>query len=382
MKKYKTIIIGCGASGIMCAINAKGDNIAVIDVATKPGKKILVTGNGRCNLTNVNLDSSYYNQNIDKYLKRFNVNETLKFFSGIGLEYFNDEEGRVYPISNSAKSVVDVLVNKLEGKVDLYCEHRVEDVNYENGLFKIKTDKVDFMCENLVVSTGGYSLIDSIKSLNINYLTNSPSLVSLKCDNVKKELNGIKVSNVLVSATNGKESVKEMGEVLFKENGLSGIVIFNLSTIFARNNEFKGNIVIDLMPKITDKELMNKLTKRMELNIKMSKFFVGMFQNSLADEILRRAKIDTNINSDKLQVKQIEDLVKVIKNMSFNVVGCFDNNQVFSGGVDLNDLDDNLMSKKVPNLYFCGEVCDVDGVCGGYNLQWAWTSGKIVGDSL
>jgi predicted flavoprotein YhiN len=78
----------------------------------------------------------------------------------------------------------------------------------------------------------------------------------------------------------------------------------------------------------------------------------------------------------------IEDLVKVIKNMTFNVVGCFDNNQVFSGGVDLNDLDDNLMSKKVPNLYFCGEVCDVDGVCGGYNLQWAWTSGKIVGDSL
>ena len=382
MKKYKTIIIGCGASGIMCAINANGDNIAVIDMATKPGKKILVTGNGRCNLTNVNLDSTHYNKNIDKYLKRFNVDDTLKFFNNLGLEYYHDEEGRVYPISNSAKSVVDVLVNKLEGKVDLFCEHVVEDVNRDNNLFKIKTNKEDFECEKLVISSGGYSLNNIIKSLNIDYLSNCPSLVSLRCDNVRKELTGIKVSNVLVSATNGKEFVKEMGEVLFKENGLSGIVIFNLSTLFARNKEFKGNVIIDLLPRITEKELINKLTKRMNLNVKMSRFFVGMFQNALADEILRMSKIDTNINSDKLQVKQIEDLVKVIKNMTFNVVGCFDNNQVYSGGVDLNCLDDNLMSKIIPNLYFCGEVCDVDGVCGGYNLQWAWTSGKIVGESL
>jgi len=382
MKKYEVIIIGCGASGSMCALTTKSKSVAVVDMATKPAKKILVTGNGRCNLTNINLNSSFYNQNIDKYLKRFNVKDTLNFFNELGLEYCNDEEGRVYPISNSAKSVVDVLVNQLEHKVDIYCENCVENIKINKGLFEIKTNKNEFVCEKLVISSGGYSLIDVLKSLDINYVTNNPSLVSLKCDNLKRELNGIKVSNVSVTATNGRETKSEIGEVLFKENGLSGIVIFNLSTLFARNKEFKGNIVIDLLHKISDKELINKLFTRMNLHVKMSKFFVGMFQNALADEILRRAKIDTNLNSNKLQKNQIEDLAKVIKNLSFNVVGCFDNNQVFSGGVDLNVLDDNLMSKKVPNLYFCGEVCDVDGVCGGYNLQWAWTSGKIVGDSL
>ena len=209
-----------------------------------------------------------------------------------------------------------------------------------------------------------------------------PSLTALKCNDVK-DLNGVKVSNVKVTVTNKSgDSNSEVGEVLFKDRGLSGIVVFNLSTIFARSGEYKGSVEIDLMPNLSIDDLCKKLAKRKLLNCNLDKFFVGMFVNSLANEIFRQCKMNTNIKSNKLTDEQILILAKTIKNLKYNVVDAYDNNQVFSGGVKLDDLSDSLEHKQIPNLYFTGEICDIDGVCGGYNLQWAFTSGKIVGDSL
>ncbi|MBR4004145.1 MAG: aminoacetone oxidase family FAD-binding enzyme [Clostridia bacterium] len=382
MKHYKVIIIGAGASGVMCALQTKQKDIAIIDKNTKPLKKVLVTGNGRCNLTNLNLTSKNYNQNIDKFLLKFNEKNTLKFFEEIGLETFADEENRVYPISNSSKSVTDVLMQKLNNKADLILGQSVEDVEKTQDGFVVKTDIESFSCEKLVVSTGGNSVENIFKNLNIKYKNFYPSLVALKSKDVK-DLNGVKVSNVLVSATNNKgETKKEKGEVLFKDGGLSGIVIFNLSSIFARNCNFKGLIQIDLLPDLSRNQLVEKLEKRKSLNVNLDKFFVGMFQNSIANEIFKQTKINTNINSQKLNSEQISLLVNTIKNLKFEVYDYFDNNQIHSGGVSLSSLDENLMSKQINNLYFTGEVCDVDGDCGGFNLQWAWTSGFIVGDNL
>ena len=382
MKHYKVIIIGAGASGVMCALQTKQKDIAIIDKNTKPLKKVLVTGNGRCNLTNLNLTSKNYNQNIDKFLLKFNEKNTLKFFEEIGLETFADEENRVYPISNSSKSVTDVLMQKLNNKADLILGQSVEDVEKTQNGFVVKTDIESFSCEKLVVSTGGNNVENILKNLNIKYKNFYPSLVALKSKDVK-DLNGVKVSNVLVSATNNKgETKKEKGEVLFKDGGLSGIVIFNLSSIFARNCNFKGLIKIDLLPDLSRNQLVEKLEKRKSLNVNLDKFFVGMFQNSIANEIFKQTKINTNINSQKLNNEQISLLVNTIKNLKFEVYDCFDNNQIHSGGVSLSSLDENLMSKQINNLYFTGEVCDVDGDCGGFNLQWAWTSGFIVGDNL
>ena len=137
-----------------------------------------------------------------------------------------------------------------------------------------------------------------------------------------------------------------------------------------------------MFPNISVEKLAEKIEKRKSLNVNLDKIFVGMFVNSLANEIFRQCKMNTNIKSNKLTDEQILILAKTIKNLKYNVVDAYDNNQVFSGGVKLADLDDNLMYKQMPGLYFTGEICDIDGVCGGYNLQWAWTSGKIVGDSL
>ena len=387
MKKFDVVILGCGASGTMCALSMKNKNVAVIDMATKPAKKLLVTGNGRCNLTNTNFlckekNVAIYNQNLQKFFERFDQKQTLQFFENLGLECFADEEGRVYPISNTAKSVVDVLTRKLEKNAQLFMGEIVQNIEKKEDFFFIKTDKDTYSCEKLVVATGGNTMVNTLKNLGVEVSEFTPSLVALKSKDIK-DLNGIKISNVKVTATNNNgQSATEVGEVLFKDGGISGIVIFNLSTLFSRIKDFKGKIEIDLLPNMTHKQLSDKLSARKNLNVNMDKFFVGMFQNALANEIFRQAKFNTNINSNKLTSTQIEVLTKTIKSLQFSVYDCFDNNQVFSGGVKLQNLTENLMSKKINNLYFTGEICDVDGVCGGYNLQWAWTSGHIVGESL
>lgn len=381
MKNFKVIILGCGASGIMCALSTKEKNVAVIDVVTKPAKKLLVTGNGRCNLTNENINSSFYNTNLDGFFDCFSNKDTLDFFEKLGLVCFADEEGRVYPLSNSAKSVVDVLSGKLQQKASVFLGQKIEKIEVGSKNFVIKTDKDEFFAEKLVVATGGNS-IEVLEQLGVKFSKFVPSLVALKCDGTR-DLCGAKLSNVLVTATNfAGEKKSEIGEVLFKENGLSGIVIFNLSTLFSRRDDFRGKIEIDLLPNLSKNEVCKMLENRKSLAVSVDKFFVGMFQNSVANEIFKQTGINTNKSCQDLSFREIETLAKSIKCLNFVVSGALDNNQVFSGGVRLQDLDQNLMSKKVMNLYFCGEVVDVDGVCGGFNLQWAWTSGHIVGDVI
>lgn len=384
MKYSDVIIIGGGASGSFCTLFAsKNQKITIIDNQNKIAKKILVTGNGRCNLTNKNISYENYNQNIQPYLNKFNANQTLDFFKSIGLETYFDEQGRVYPLSNSAKSVQEVLQNQIEKRnIDVKLETEVTNITKNEDNFILETTKGIFSCKKLVVATGGNSMLKTLKNLNINYKTFSPSLVSLKTK-ISKNLANVKLSNVKVTATNTfGQSKSDFGEVLFKESGLSGICIFNLSTIYSRVKNFKGLISIDLLPNLSYEEVYNLLFQRRQLKININRFFDGLFVREIAYEILNRIKIDENRSSMALSSNELHYFTKQIKNLQFDVVDCYQNNQVFSGGVNLEDLTLNLESKKNKNLFFCGEICDVDGICGGYNLQWAWTSGKIVGEAL
>ena len=384
MNYSDVIIIGGGASGSFCALFAsKNQKITIIDNQNKIAKKILVTGNGRCNLTNKNISYENYNQNIQPYLNKFNANQTLDFFKSIGLETYFDEQGRVYPLSNSAKSVQEVLQNQIEKRnIDVKLETEVTNITKNEDNFILETTKGIFSCKKLVVATGGNSMLKTLKNLNINYKTFSPSLVSLKTK-ISKNLANVKLSNVKVTATNTfGQSKSDFGEVLFKESGLSGICIFNLSTIYSRVKNFKGLISIDLLPNLSYEEVYNLLFQRRQLKININRFFDGLFVREIGYEILNRIKIDENRSSMALSSNELHYFTKQIKNLQFDVVDCYQNNQVFSGGVNLEDLTLNLKSKKNKNLFFCGEICDVDGICGGYNLQWAWTSGKIVGEAL
>jgi len=387
MKKFETIILGGGASGAMCAMVCNGKDIALIDNNTKLAKKLLVTGNGKCNLTNVNLDNhnclDFYNQNIKKYLNKFTAKETMDYFRNLGLETYCDEQGRVYPISNSAKSVQDVINRQIKNNnINVFLENTVLNIKKEDQTFFVQTDKETFSCHNLVFCLGG-NKTDFLLPLEVTVNKNVPSLCALKTRQTKY-LNGQRLENVLVKAINHKTGVikSEMGEILFKEEGLSGIVIFNLSSCFSRSKDFNGELQIDLLPLINEDDLYEMLFERRKLNMPVSEFFVGMFINPIAYEIFEKCNTNENKTSDNLTKEEIKQFVKVIKCLTFEVKGHYNNNQVFSGGVCLCDLDENLMSKNVPNLYICGEACDVDGVCGGYNLQWAWTSGYIVGRNL
>ena len=377
---FDAIIVGGGASGMMCACAAKGKKIAIVDSATKPAKKIMVTGNGRCNLTNLEISSDAYNQNIDRFLKKFGKEETSKFFDGLGLVTYADDEGRVYPLSNSAKSVVDVLEYGAKG-TSFFLGEKIEKIEKANGQFCVVANGKTLRAKKLIIATGGNSA-DVLDMLGVTYKKFVPSLVSLESKGTR-DLNGVRVSNVLVTAKNSfGETKSERGEILFRENGLSGIVVFNLSTLFSRRDNFVGSVSIDLLPDMDKKSVENLIKKRTILETSLDKIFVGMFSNAVANEIFKQTKINTNTPCVTLRDADISLLANAIKGLQFEVCGHLDNNQVHSGGVPLDDLDENLMHEKVSGLYFVGEVCDVDGVCGGYNLQWAWTSGHIVGERI
>ncbi len=377
---FDVIILGAGASGMMCASTIKGKKVAVVDQAKNAAKKIMVTGNGRCNLGNNSISSKFYNRNIDSFLKQFSEIETAKFFSDLGLVTYVDDEGRIYPISNSAKSVMDILEYGAR-KASFFLGERIKNIKREGTSFVVNLETKIITSPKIVVATGGGS-DEILKMLKVPYKEFVPSLVSLKSKQTR-DLNGTRVSNVLVKATNAFGKTRsEKGEVLFRENGLSGIVIFNLSTLYARSGRFEGKVEIDLLPDLSEQTLKDILRKRKSLEARLDKFFVGMFANSVANEIFKQSKLNTNAPCATLKENEILILANTIKNMQFNVCGALDNNQVFSGGVPLEDLDENLMHKNLQGVYFVGEICDVDGVCGGYNLQWAWTSGHIVGEEI
>ena len=384
MENFDVIVVGAGASGCISSIFAKEkyENVLIIDKQNKLAKKILVTGNGRCNLSNINVNSKCYNQNIDKYLNEFNVKDTLAFFNKIGLEYYSDDEGRIYPISNSAKSVVDVLTNKIEQlgiKYNLNTE--VKNISKTKNKYIIETTEKVFSANKVIVATGGNSLTNIILNLGIKIKNFTPSLVSLKI-NSSKNLANVRLSNVSVKLiTDNQNTYQENGEILFRENGISGICIFNLSAYLSRYQNFNGELVIDLLPFKSKNEIIDLLSERRQLNIPINKFFDGMFVKQIGYEILNRAKINEERLSNKLSDNEIKELSTIIKNLNFKVKGFLDNNQVYSGGISLSDLTLNLESKH-KGLFFCGEICDVDGLCGGYNLQWAWTSGAIVGKNI
>jgi len=387
MNKYDIAILGAGASGCMSAAMCtyNGQKVILIDKVNQAGKKLLATGNGRCNITNLNLKTKHaYNQELKEYFDRFNDANAILFFRKIGLELSDDGQQRVYPRSNLAKSVIDAFNNLFAKNRNLTLQLDTEIISVEknNNLFKIFTNKGEFISKKLVVALGGNKGMEILNHFNIPYQKFIPSLCALKTEKTKL-LENTKISNVVIKATTKSgRTYKEKGEILFKDSGISGICIFNLSAMFAREGAFDGKLSIDLMPDYDDKFLTILLKERKSIDLPVSKFFEGLFANSIGWHLLNILKLDEKKSCLELTDNEISRMVELIKNLTFTVKGYYDNNQVYTGGVHLSCLDENLQSKQIPNLYFCGEICDVDGICGGFNLQWAWTSGYITAEGL
>jgi predicted Rossmann fold flavoprotein len=279
---------------------------------------------------------------------------------------------------------LDVLTNALKQyKCNIVTNCMVKNITKQNESFKVETSQGVFNAKQVVVATGGNTMASVLNSLKISFKKFMPSLCGLKTLENTKLIAGIR-QNVLVTLNTQNFSCTDKGEVIFREDGVSGICIFNLSSKLNWFGQNKASLQLNLMPEKTIDEIVEMLKVRQTRlsSLNAINFFDGLFINNMGQELLNRCKINLQTPIAKLTEKNLIALAKTINALKFNVSEMLSNNQVHHGGVQLSELTDGLESKKVKGLFFCGEVVNVDGLCGGFNLQWAWSSGQAVGESL
>lgn len=418
--KHTLLIIGGGAAGLIAAITAKdfGIDVAIIEANDRIGKKLLTTGNGRCNITNESIDSlfdsnlnhhisnncckaRYHSNNEDFYkniLESFPVKNTVDFFFSLGLPLTTLEDGKMYPLSLQASSVLDIFKMSLEDRaIPLYMKHKVINVVPSKKGFKVlcRTEEGEDIhtCEKLMLCAGSKSAPNTgsdgsgyniAKALGHKVIPTVPALVQLKLDYKNlKALAGIKFDGEVSISVNGIMKRSEFGEILFTDYGISGPPILQLSRIasYGVYNKQAVSIKVDMLPNIKAEEMEVFLENHWAMfsHRSISDAFIGIINKKSIPILLKEACID-NIHKPcyELQWKEKKMLYKLLKSWEFKVTdtNSFSNSQVTAGGIDTLEVNEvTLESKLVPNLYFAGEILDVDGDCGGYNLQWAWSSG-------
>ena len=395
----KVVIIGGGFSGVISAIYAsKNNGVTILERNDDILKKLLMTGNGRCNYFNENQNIDNYHSNTLELIKDIinenNINELLKFYKEIGIVP-KIKNGYYYPFSNQALSVKNALVNKLkEANVNIITNYYVEKVIKDGDKFIINDD---IACDKLIISTGSKAYpktgsdgngYDILKSFNLNISDINPALVPLVSDNkYLKELSGIRC-DAKVSFYLDNEFIKsDIGELQLTDYGLSGICIFNLSYLFYKYNG-KKTIKVNFIPFIkTKEELINYLYERnkmMNNNKKVSELLNGIINTKLISAIIKNSNIK-DIMYKSLDGEEKNRLCESLNSFEFNIISTksFDKSQVVNGGLYLDEIDINTMQvKKVKNLYVIGELLDIDGICGGYNLTHSFISGYLAGKSI
>lgn len=384
----KVVIIGGGASGMMAAIQAArtGAAVTLLEHNEKPGKKILATGNGRCNLTNLVQEPSRYRSSQPdfpwKIITQYPLEDTLAFFSELGI-YTKDRNGWVYPYSDQAAGVAQVLeLEARHQKVKIKTTEEVTDIFREDGQYLVKTATWQYPCDSVIISCGssasnvegssttGYELAEKLGHTVVKPL---PSLCGIRGkDNYYAKWAGSRMDGCITLEIEGETVGEEQGEILFTEYGISGIGVFQLSRYAVRGTD-EGKIAtyhLDLMPQLTKEELVKLLLDRQQ---------AGSYKNpqELLIGLLPRKMIDVLVK----KTYEPEKIAERLKDWQVPVKGAYalQQAQICSGGVDPRELTEQLESRLHPGIYFTGEVIDVDGPCGGYNLQWAWSSGAVAG---
>lgn len=403
------IIIGGGPAGILCAAAIKENakemvNVTIVERLEKIGKKILATGNGKCNFTNKNLSPRRYNNPkfVTPTLSKYGYKEIVEYLESIGLLSKEISEGRMYPYTESATTVLEVMrmhLNRLG--VNVKTNYEVNKVVEKNGRYLVynKNQRNYYLeCDYLVFACGGASapVLGSngsgyglLKPFKVKVTDIYPGLVGIKSDiTTLKVLNGLRFKcNVSVYEKKTKSCVWiEYGEVQFKGDGISGIVVMEASTFMARH---LGNYVInlDLMPEASLDDTVRMLNIRKELfeSSEVLNLLTGMLPKMLGQVILKKASIDMNSYIKNLTKANITKIAGLIKAFPLDVKGDygFERSQVTVGGVSVTEVDNETLEiRKMPNAYVCGEIIDVDGECGGYNMQWALASGYLVGKKI
>lgn len=400
---YDIIIIGGGASGMISAIYAHKTNpqlkICIVEKNNRIGKKILTTGNGRCNLTNINAEVSNYHGRNSRFvmsaLSKMNVYDTMDFFESIGVVAKIEADGKVYPYSLQASSVVDALRYELERcGLGVFCDTDCKEIRIRDGVFCLycangrvfNSKKVIFSTGSIAgikgEVSGSYSVIEGLGHKKTALL---PALVQLKAADKKcASMKGVKVTAKACAYVCGELIREEYGEVLFTDYGLSGPPVFALSRIISEgiSSGKTSEISLNLMPdKSTDEIYMHLLSRRRDVSLE--NYLLGMMNKFVGIRLIREITGEKlTQNATVLNDNLLYKLASIISDWRFEISGTnsFESAQVVAGGIDTNDFNPSTMeSRLVPGLYATGEVLDIDGDCGGYNLQWAWSSGMVAG---
>lgn len=405
--KKRVVVIGGGASGMMAAIAAaeEGAQVTIFEHNDRVGKKILSTGNGRCNFTNTYQEPECYrSDNPDfawKVISRFPMKKLVERFSMLGI-YPKEKNGCLYPFSEQASAILDVLRMEV-GRLDILIridEHvsKIEKKKREFQVYSAGKGKKEqiYSCDSVILATGskasqisgsdgsGYQLA---KTLGHRMIPVVPALVQLKCrENFYKSLSGVRVHGKVTIYISDKPIASDIGEIQLTAYGISGIPVFQVSRFAARGiyNKKAVKAVIDFMPDLTEHEFITFLEKRIQLHPEkeMEHFFTGLFNKKLALVFLKTAGIRVQENAGTLSDAKLRKLADTVKHFCTEIVetNSFEQAQVCAGGINVDDISpDNMESLLVKGLFFAGEILDVDGMCGGYNLQWAWSSGYLAG---
>ncbi len=401
------VIIGGGAAGLMAAIsaainkNSDSINITILEHNDRVGKKILQTGNGRCNFTNTFLTPACYHAAADSFAMKaidlFDERKTIDFFEhelGI-LSYIKD--GYVYPRSEQASAVLDALRIKCEHlNINIITNCRIKSICKKEH-FIIKTSIKDFNADKLIIATGsravpitgsdgsGYELL---RSLGVIINKPLPALCALYCDNKAffKAVSGVRVKAKLSIYSKEGLLASDKGELQLTDYGISGIPAFQVSRYASRALDANKKIyaIINFASDIADiyKLIKNRINKLGDIT--SAELGIGFINKKLWMALLKMANIKPDIKANKLGDADIKKLSDILETLKLNIISTagYDKAQVCTGGAKTSEIDYKTMSlKKDPDLYLAGEIIDIDGKCGGYNLQWAWTSGYIAGSS-
>lgn len=364
--KFKVVIIGGGPAGCMCAYFLQNDfDVTVIEKNT-PLKTILPTGGGRCNLCHAEFDFKELAKNYprgEKFLysvfSKFSTADTIDFFEKIGVETYTQENMRIFPKSNSAKDVREHFLQALK-KVRFIKENALR-INRQDEIFSVVTNMGAYKADFVVISSGGHASYDLIKSLGHKVIEPKPALVGL----LTKE-NFASISGVCIN------------DILFTHKGISGPKIYEISSLRARES-FPYKLNFDFIGEV---DLQTELNSNPHKSIK--NLLSEHVSKSFAEFVLTELKINPDTKSHMIDGKTRDKILTKLQNFEICVIGTFpDGEVVTAGGVDLKEINQkDMQSKLVPRIYFCGEVMDIDGFCGGFNLQNCWSTGYLAAQGI
>lgn len=395
-------VIGGGAAGMMAAITAarEGVKVTILEHKDRIGKKILSTGNGRCNFTNTyQTPACYRSDNRDfawNIIQKFNVEKTISFFKELGI-YPKDRNGYLYPYSDQAAAILEVLqIEIAKLNICVMTEINVLDIQPVKRGIRVTTDKKTITVDSVILACGskaapvtgsdgsGYQLAKLFGHRIVPVL---PALVQLRCaEKFYKSISGVRVQGTVEIYADDISLASDTGEIQLTNYGISGIPVFQVSRYAAKAIYQKQSVtaVLNFMPDMNKDEFLSFLQERITLcpHKTLDEFFTGIFPKKLCELWIRLSRLPKEMRVSDLSVEQLEKLVLLIQHLRTHITetNAFEQAQICCGGVDTTEINpDTLESNYVPGIYFAGELLDVDGICGGYNLQWAWSSGFVAG---